>query len=299
VNPTTGLAGVRAIFWQSSSWYNALQVKLEKRMSHGFQVTGAFTFSKSIDNASGSAAPNTFALDLASPPWYNNSWIKGLSAFDLRRNLVINALWNAPSPKNLGALGDRVLGGWQLGLITAVADGVPFWLNVGSDLLGENGATSTDPPSLVAGCSPHHLVNPNFRNSQLYINASCLTLPPKTAANAAYCDSASRGFSAALASTVCANIRGNLGRDTIIGPGLFNMDFSLFKNNPVPKISETFNLQFRAEFFNILNRTNFAPPPVGNLSVFDTKGQPISTMGQIVSTQHDNREIQLALKVIW
>jgi len=93
---------------------------------------------------------------------------------------------------------------------------------------------------------------------------TAFSLVPKTADNAPFCDSAGRGFSAALAANTCANIRGNLGRNTIIGPGLFNVDFSVFKNNRIPKISESANLQFRAEFFNILNRTNFAP--ASNLS---------------------------------
>ena len=81
---------------------------------------------------------------------------------------------------------------------------------------------------------------------------TAFSLVPKTADNAPFCDSAGRGFSAALAANTCGNIRGNLGRNTIIGPGLFNVDFSVFKNNRIPKISESANLQFRAEFFNIL-----------------------------------------------
>src|SRR6202023_2660677 len=126
-------------------------------------------------------------------------------------------------------------------------------------------------------------------------NPNCFSLVPRTSANAAYCDSAGRGFSAALAASTCANIRGNLGRDVIIGPGLFNVNFSVFKNNYIKKISETFNAQFRAEMFNVLNHTNFAPS--SNLSPFNADGTPTSSFGQITSTQVDNRVIQLALKV--
>ncbi len=81
------------------------------------------------------------------------------------------------------------------------------------------------------------------------------------------------------------------------------MDFSLFKNNYIRKISETFNLQFRAEFFNILNRTNFAPPAAANLNPFNSNGTPnvggANGFGILTSTQVPNRQIQFALKLIW
>src|SRR5207244_5415090 len=102
------------------------------------------------------------------------------------------------------------------------------------------------------------------------INPSCVSLVPKTPDNAQFCDSVGRGFSATLAANTCANIRGNMGRNTIIGPGLLNVDFSIFKNNPIPRFSEAGNLQFRAEFFNVLNRTNFAPS--SNLGAFNANG---------------------------
>jgi hypothetical protein len=91
---------------------------------------------------------------------------------------------------------------------------------------------------------------------------------------------------------------GNLGRNTVIGPGLVNFDFSIVKNTKVPKISETFAVQFRAEFFNILNHTNFAPP-VDNLEAIDATGNPVPGFGQIDATQVPNREIQFALKITW
>ena len=84
----------------------------------------------------------------------------------------------------------------------------------------------------------------------------------------------------------------------MIGPGLSKLDFSVFKNNYVKRISESFNAQFRAEFFNILNRANFASP-TDNLAVFDQKGQSIPSAGLLTSTQTTSRQIQFALKLIW
>ena len=85
----------------------------------------------------------------------------------------------------------------------------------------------------------------------------------------------------------------------MIGPGLQNFDFSLFKNTKIPKISETFNVQFRAEFFNILNRANFSPPPLTNLQAFDATGVAVPGFGTITTTQTTSRQIQFALKVVW
>jgi hypothetical protein len=103
----------------------------------------------------------------------------------------------------------------------------------------------------------------------------------------------------------CFNLRGDAGRNILAGPGLVNLDFSLFKNNPVRRISETFNVQFRAEIFNILNRANFALPIVpDNIDIFDETGAPLNppdngTAGVLTSTTTPSRQIQFAIKVVW
>jgi hypothetical protein len=79
---------------------------------------------------------------------------------------------------------------------------------------------------------------------------------------------------------------------------LVNVDFSVFKNNYVRKISETFNVQFRAEMFNVLNHTNFAPTSNDSM-LAATDGTVSAQFGQLNSTQVDNREIQLAVKFVW
>ena len=289
-NPSVN--NMMATDWQSKSWYNGLTVKLDKKLSHGFQVTGAFTWSKTIDTTSGSATGDTFGLDYTTEPWYDLSLIKGLSDFDVPRNLVINALYVIPSPKTLGAFGDKALGGWELALITELSDGAPFWPSIGSDMLGEKIGT-VNPPNVAAGCSPQNLTNSNYRTGgNFYLNASCVSLVPLTATNAAYCDQR-------LGAGICSNIRGDLGRNTILGPGLFNADFSVKKNTYIRKISETFNVQFRAEMFNVLNHTNFSAPPAANLQAFNASGQANGQYGQITNTQHPNRIIQFSLKMVW
>jgi hypothetical protein len=98
----------------------------------------------------------------------------------------------------------------------------------------------------------------------------------------------------------CFNLRGNSGRNTLIGPGLTNLDFSIFKNNRVRRISENFNVQFRAEFFNVLNHANFSVPVTpDNTDIFDSTGAPTGVAGQLTSTSTTAREIQFAIKLFW
>jgi hypothetical protein len=284
LNPST--ASIPSTMWDSSSFYNALTVNVQKRLSRGVQLQASYTWSKSIDDSSGSAAGDTFAFDYTSLPWYNMSLNKGLSDFNVSQNLVINAIWVVPTTKSLGAIGERALGGWQLGAIVTLQTGVPTFPSITTDMVGED-LTTVQPPNVVRGCN---LVNSNYRQSLFYANSSCYTLVPMTSANSAFCDQR-------LAANTCSNIRGNEGRNTLIGPGITNFDFSMFKNNYLTKNSEALNLQFRAEFFNVLNHPNFAPS--GNLNMFTALGQPVSTFGEITSTSTDNRVVQLALKLIW
>jgi hypothetical protein len=240
---------------------------------------------------------------------------KGPSDFNVGRNLVINALWNIPSPKSIKGFAARAVDGWQVGSIVSVSDGVPFFPEIGSgDLLGEFNVT-VNPPQLVPGCKLINVGNP-----QNYINQSCFTIPQQNAANLAinpatgvpYCDT---GRAAALAAaagplaipglaTSCPNIRGDMSRNSINFPGLVNFDFSAFKNNYIPRISETFNVQFRAEFFNIFNHANFGPiaiggPGAGQLEAITSAGTYDPGFGQIKTTATPGRVIQFALKLVW
>jgi len=171
--------------------------------------------------------------------------------------------------------------------------------NSGSDTFGI--------PDKIPGCDP---INHNFKKSPnlIYINTSCFTLPKATPEIAANC--VPFGFSPpgsahpnpGIAGT-CSNLLGNAGRNSLVGPNLFNVDFSVHKDFAVTKISEAFKVQFRTEFFNILNHANFTPPlpffGASNAQIFNADGtqsgggavqQPLATRPRI---------IQFALKVIW
>jgi len=118
----------------------------------------------------------------------------------------------------------------------------------------------------------------------------------------ANCDPAPPTLGAALApgDLRCFNLKGNSGRNIAIGPGTTEIDFSVFKNNYIRKISENFNVQFRAEMFNVFNHANFAPPVTpDNTDIFDATGAPTGVAGLLNRTSTTAREIQFAIKVIF
>jgi outer membrane receptor protein involved in Fe transport len=273
LNPNAGL--INGLMWGENTFYHALQAQVKKFMGHGFQLQGSFTWSKSIDSGSAAIAGDAFGNSQSSLPWFDLGLDRGLSDFNVGRNLVISYTWNLPSPKSLPRPANWALGGWELGGIYQARDGQPFSVIIGGDPLGEKSSDTTgsaDDPNRMPGPGCTSLVNPGNPNN--YIKLQCLSFPsPST-------------------------LRGNLGRNTLTGPGLSNFDLSLFKNNYVSKVSESFNVQFRWELFNVLNRANFAQP-LANNTIFDQSGNLVPGAGLITSTQTPSRQMQFGLKVIW
>ena len=302
--------GIQTTIWVSKSWYNALQIGVEKRMSHGLQVQGSFTWSKTMDTSSGSFAGDNFAGDVTPTiPWWDLKIIKGLSDFQVGRNLVINALWQVPTPAAFGGPAGWIARGWGMGGILELSDGVPTWPldGLAGDPMGQINSEPLAIPDVVPGCSLVNASSGRHGNLQ-YINPNCLinaVAPAGFDPSHTKCDQAfitnfhnNNPTLPPLDPNTCINLLGNLGRNTIIGPGLFNLDYFMSKDNKITRISESFDIQFRAEFFNILNHPNFAPP-VDNLQARDANGVPISGFGQLTRLQTPGREIQFALKVIW
>jgi hypothetical protein len=174
---------------------------------------------------------------------------------------------------------------------------------------GDPVGTSLDETGLVPNYTPGcKLIDPNFKknlNGPIYLNLSCFSPPTVPTSSLGSLPYGCAGFSGATplppgsTLTYCANLRGNLGRNVVIGPGLSKLDVSVFKNNNIKRISESFNAQFRAEIFNIFNRANFGSP-TDNLAVFDQNGVlQTQTAGLLTSSQTTSRQIQFALKLIW
>ena len=295
VNPNYGR--ISSALWQANSFYDALQANITKRMSHGFTFSGAYTWGKSIDTLSSTEANDAFPNGLFNQLYFDQRTTRGLSDFDVAHTFVLNLTWEIPTPAFSSRLAKVSMGGWQLGALYKISTGQPFTPIFGGDPVAMKLEETGERPSRSNAPGCQSLVNSGNPND--YVKAQCLTLPYAPSSFASQCAAFPGSVTAPPSGTVnCANLFGNLGRNVLIGPGLAKLDLSIFKNNYVKRISESFNLQFRAEFFNVLNRANF-DSPTDNLAAFDQSGRPISSVGLIDSTQTTSRQIQLALKVIW
>jgi outer membrane receptor protein involved in Fe transport len=299
----TAAGAIRLVDWGGSSSYQALQVGVVKKISHGVQLQGSFTWGKSIDNNSGSIAGDTLLNSITSDYWFDLSQTRGVSDYNIGRALVINGSWQIPGSKSQNPLLARVTNGWQIGGILKVNDGLPLTPSLGSggDPLGEKSSDPWDFPSRVTGPGCDTAVN--LRNPNNYINTKCFALPTAPVSFAAQCT----GFSGVdpvvtpppSGQVYCSNLRGNVGRNILRGPGLVNLDTSLFKNNYIRRISETFNAQLRFEVFNVLNHANFQLPVLTSDNIFTAAGGLDPLGGVIISTVTRPRELQLALKLVW
>ncbi len=297
INPNFGT--IRFMSFGTSSSYEGLTVNIQKRMSHGFQFGGSYTYSKAMDSSSATIAGDAFSNSLTSWFWFAPQISHSVSDFDTTHSAAINAIWQVPGPR--AGLARAVLGGWEMGTILKMNSGIPTTPIIGGDPMQvqNNGSDPFGIPDLVPGCDP---VNQNYK-SVGYINTKCFTLPkaPSDPALALQCVPFA-GDSTHKYPGTCSNLLGNAGRNSIVGPKLVNLDFSVYKNFAVKKISESFSVQFRAEFFNILNHANFSPPVAffGNSQsqLFNENGTS-SGGGGLDTLVTSPRDIQFALKVIF
>jgi hypothetical protein len=258
-------------FWftEGNSSYNALQVDVTKRLSAGLQFRGNYTWSKNLDMNSGltGAQANNQSQMILDRNDLPRDW--GPSALNVQHQVSLSGSYELPfghGKRWLGtanSLENKLAGGWQLNAITTLLTGFPFTPVIGTNRSGDGDTRNPDRPSLNPSFSgPVILGQPN----QWY-NPNAFILPP-------------------------AGTYGTLGRGTFNGPGLAELDLSLFKNTA---ITERVGLQFRAEFFNALNHANFGVP---NTTVFSS-GAISSSAGVITTTATTSRQIQFGLKLIF
>jgi hypothetical protein len=260
VTRNPNLTGVRYKVTDGQSSYNALQISLAHRLKAGFSLRVNYVFSKNIDDGSVTVTQggdNDLPQDSDS-----RKAERGLSNYDVRHYFVTYWTWDLPSlpgPKVLGA-------GWQWNAITTLSSGNPFSAVVGFDRARARFQAGTSPqrPDLVAGRSN----NPILGGPDRYFDSSAFTVPE-------------------------AGVFGNLGRNTLIGPGLVMVDMSVNKRL---RITDRVEAQFRAEMFNALNRPNFAIP--SQRTVFSNSG-PVGSAGRITSTATSARQLQLGLKLVF
>jgi len=290
VNPNFG--EIRSMQWIGTSVYHALQVNLTQRLAHGFQLRGSYTWGKSFDTGSSTIVGDEFLTSMSSLSQFDLRLNRGVSDFNIAQTLVVAGTWQVPSLDSISGPLGWAAKGWEMSALLKANTGVPFTATFGTDgdPLGLNSSDPWDYPNRINGPSCGSLLNPG--NPNHYIKTECFTLPtaPSQTFYSKYCDP-SFGY------PTCINLRGNAGRNILTGPGLANLDYSLVKNN---HIRESLNLQFRAEFFNLLNRANFQVPPlVAGTDIFDSTGAPNPNAGLLTSTTTSSRQIQLGTKLIW
>jgi hypothetical protein len=308
-----GGAGIRPVIFDGASSYQALQAQLRKSMTHGVQGQLSYTWGHCDDLSSAPVTGDTFLNSIAVPLLTQKSYRVGPCDFDLRQVATGNLIWNIPAPTLHNAFANGVVAGWQLGGILTAETGAPFSVTVGggNDPLGTgfNGDFSMDLADVLPGC------NPTGGKGVNYINTNCFTPPtapsslaPASATNpygcapSSFLNYPSSAPKAPSGRQFCSNVVGNSGRNHFYGPHLNTFDMSIFKNTKIPAISDAMNVQFRAEFFNVLNHTNFLSPGFLNTggqnnSVYDANGSTLPTALNQTSTS--SRQIQLGMKVIF
>jgi hypothetical protein len=250
----------------ANSNYNALEMMLQKRFSHGLQFQAAYTYSKSIDDGS------TFEETLDP---FNYRASRGLSLFNSKQRFVVSYDWELPVRKYSGFAG-RVLDDWEVSGITQFQSGFPIRLNTEDDteLINSLFFLGTEAPSLVA---PFQKLDPRKTYTNLGLTTPGYWFNPNDFATAATPNGAPvpplGSFNNGTQRTICC------------GPGLIDFDFSVHKKIV---LSETRYLQFRAEIFNVFNHTNYSNPD-GGFSDGPTSFGKITTAG-------DPRLLQFALK---
>ena len=289
--PNPALVNTTSWVSQGSSSYNALEVDLRHAYANGFQLRANYTYARNLDDGSAwntSVSANTPAF-VSYPNNPGLDW--GPAATDIRHLAAINGSYDLPFGKNhflrsgASPIVNKAISGWTLSTIATLESGFPF-----SPQLGYNPTGSGDSRNPVR---PN--VNPAFPVSGN--QASRYTHGTTAQRVAQYFNPAA--FSAPAYGTV-----GNASRDSLTGPGYNNLDLSLAKTT---KLSEQARIQFRAEFFNVLNHTNLGTPaetvfssgPTQGTAANQTATVTLSPTAGVVTSAATTRQIQLGLKLLF
>ena len=258
-NPNFG--SMRLRITDGKSWYDGLVLGANRRFNSGLSLQGSYTFGKSEDLGSQAVGSGDFDNSFQPAYWQIPELNKGPSDFDIRHNFVFNSTWELPFGKSLSGAARAVAYGWQLSNIITLRSGVPFTPVLGVDRASaaprSGGAGQV--PNLVAGCDPI------LGGVDAYFNVACFTLPE-------------------------AGHLGNVGRNSLTGPGYAAWDAAVFKNFV---LRGTMRVQFRAEGFNLTNRANFGLPAT---TVFNSAGL-VTGAGRITTIVGTARQFQFGVKI--
>ena len=289
----TSVGAIIATWWDDSASYQSLRSQLSRQMTKGWQAQASFTWSKCIDEGTSGSVADPFSTSITSLIWFDKYARRGRCDFDVTDNFVANTVYQVPGPAK--GIGRALLGGWEVNGIISASTGSPTSVTIGGDPLGQASSDTYSQPNRLTGngCSGNPVNPGNVKN---YFKLQCFTVPIAPSSLLAQCTPSATGVPGS-----CMNLFGNAGRNSIIGPGLLDLDASLFKNFYFPKVSDDLRLQLRAEFFNVINHSNFQVPNFadGNQVLYNQDGTPAAGAGVIDATSIDNRQIQFGAKVVW
>jgi Carboxypeptidase regulatory-like domain len=302
VNLSTGCPGTgdaNCLFGHLRTWensvnsnYNALQVVLDKRFSHNLELHSNYVYSHSLDTRSSwhdaattsNGAAEGYSEDQAQPGLdYGNS------IFNSPNRFTLSAVYSLPWYASQQGFAGHLLGGWQMNGIITIHSGfpwTPYCQNTAAEVpcdFNLDGVSNDRPNAPAIGnhanssnaaYEPDH-PSLNLTAAQFYCGAGGAAIVPGCTM-----PNTTAGFTP---------FNGDLGRNTFTGPNFREVDFSIFKNT---KVSERFTLQFRAEAFNIFNRTNLQQP-------YNQFGGATSLFGLSQAVQGFPRQIQFGLKLIF
>jgi len=255
--------------------YNGLEVDVRRQLSHGLQLRGVYTFASNLDNGSAwntSVSANTPAFVMYPG---NPGLDYGPAATNIRHAGAINGTWELPFSQGLLAnpAAKELVGGWSLSGIATLQSGFPFSPQLGYNPTGNGDTRNPVRPNRAAGFS-----------------------------GPLYAKTVQQWFNPAAFSAPYSGTFGNVGRDTLTGPGLSELDLALAKSTT---IHERVRAQFRAEFFNVLNHSNFTTPNAVVYSSGPTPKTPTAeaavspTAGVVSATATTSRQIQFGLKLLF
>ncbi len=281
INPLMGRLTVT--HQKGNSYYHGLAVNVMRRLTHGLTLQAAYTLSKALDQ---SASPGNNTEGYAQTQrtallWDMGHWL-GRSTFDIRHNFVSNVTYDLPRT-GLTGVGGVLANGWQMNGIITLSSGHAFGL---TDANREQRSAMDRADGLRPNLIPGGNNNPVLGKPDKYYDVSQFV--PSVCHGSRLCQSGDPDYA--------VGYYGNLGSNTLTGPGLATVDFSLNKNF---RLMEEKQLQFRAEIFNLFNRPNFSIPDAAGLMPYRQTGTRLEvnpSAGQITSTRTTARQIQFGLR---
>jgi hypothetical protein len=271
--PYPEFSRIQEVDGSGKSSYNGLSFKLEKRLSNGLSFVSGYTWSKSIDNASAIRSHNGDTLFPQNS--YNLAAEKALSSFHTSHRVVNSVLYQLPFGKGQrfmtgGGISNVLFGGWEFGTLLNVQTGFPLTITTGRDQ--SNTGAGFDRPNNVAGQVA--TLDRGDRTINRWFNTDAFVIQP-------------------------FGTHGNVGRNTIIGPGIIQWDASMLKSF---RFTESKSLQFRFEAFNAANHPNWGNPGTGQPKEIRADGTVVpanANFGRITGMRGAMRQLQFGLKLIF